>query len=225
MQSKNLPIHSDRAIEDVLLQRAGVSHLRQRYILLEEAQRQAKNVIKSANKEVQALHYNAWVTGYERGLLTALDAVIHYFRESQNREVAFYKRAEENITALLSDIFNSNDVFLSVLEKWSCEFNEYNSSNETIFLLIPECCRRLKPQMVDLLHKERNWKIHIEYHQDIRFVMRFRDHIAEYCPENITEKMVCTLLSDFADFSLDSLSEDCVQMLKKLFTSGSEQEN
>ncbi|CAM3853680.1 hypothetical protein [Serratia silvae] len=224
MQNKKSPNFLDNASEGVLLKRAGVAQQKQNNALIAEAQRRAKMLVKAADNEAQEIYHHARAMGYEHGILTATDAVVHYFRESNSRELAFYKRIKEEVRTLLSGIFNSSDIFLAVLEEWSSGFEAYNDANETVSLLIPESCHQFKPKMVELLKKERNWKVHVEYHVENRFVIRFQNNIAEFCPEDITLEITNRVISHYANFSINTLSDDGITKLREILLCHSVQE-
>ncbi len=142
-----------------------------------------------------------------------------FFQSADDNDIVLYRKIEQDIKVLLSEVLGSDEVFLAALQQWSAKYEEYYQSSDTVSLLVPQFCRRLKRQVMDLLQKERSWKIHIEYHDDNRFVIRFKDRVAEFCPEEVSDIMTATLLKKYPDYPRDNLSESALQQLREiLFT-------
>ncbi len=73
MQSKNTAEKFTDRIEDVLLKRRYLSHEQQRNALIMQARKHATKIVSEAENEAQEVYSQAYITGYERGMLKALD--------------------------------------------------------------------------------------------------------------------------------------------------------
>lgn len=214
MQNKNRVY----AIENVLLKKNKVSLLKERNALQQDARRRAKEIIKAAEQDVYSYQNDALVTGYLHGILMSLEAVISYFKSSKSRQFVFYDKTMNELESMLSRLFTSRSVYIDVLNNW-ININRKSEENESVTLLIPNICRGLVPQLYGMLNQWTEHQVHVEYHDDMRFIIHYGDNVAEFCPENLVKNMLNTLLKNTSDLSLSSLTIDAKNVLKETLLS------
>lgn len=102
--------------------------------LNEQAKANARNIIRSANQESDAIYTLAYLDGFEQGLGHSIEQLISYLRQSEHMVESIVAQACAHLEKQLKDFFANDDVICSLLEKWLSELDTL-SANKLVLTL------------------------------------------------------------------------------------------
>ena len=208
------------AHEDVLLTHDQLKRQHKALSLLTEARQRAKKILKQAEIETQQIRTQAWMSGYQDGVIAAASSVAKHIDESENLLIRFQSKLGEQANAMLSASLDHPDLLLILLDEW-LRGVDTTAPEGTLQLQLPRHRRGAHSQLLNSLQELWNGKIQIEYHADARFVMRYADQIAQFSPDEFITEAVQELLHGMQEMPAECrlLSKASLQSLQDIFTS------
>ncbi|WP_369788279.1 hypothetical protein [Rouxiella sp. WC2420] len=172
------------AVEGVLIPKSILIMRHQRQCLLDQAQRNASQIIKQAEKEAKSIRESAYCAGYQAGVLMSVKSIADYIDNSQELYLQFIQQAQENITKNLQCILGNEEFFLTLFSRWS---EEIQSSQDPIkpvlHLLLPSGFCKHRDKLLAQIRQKWSDTIKIENHDENRFVIKYKNKLAEFSPD------------------------------------------
>ncbi|STQ90247.1 hypothetical protein [Iodobacter fluviatilis] len=208
------------AYEDVLLTHDKLTRQHKALSLLAEARQRAKQLLKQAEVETQQIRTQAWMNGYQDGVIAAASSVANHIDESENLLLRFHNKLGEQARAMLSASLDHPDLLLILLDEWLRGIDTPLPQG-TLQLQLPLHRRAAHSQLLNSLQELWGGKIQIEYHADTHFVMRYADQIAQFSPDEFIAEAAQSLLHGMHEMPAEcrSLSQASMQSLQNIFTS------
>ncbi len=221
MRADDLPPVVDAAIEQVLIPARQVRRWRQQQRLLHSARQQASQLLRKAGRQAEQIQRQAELVGYESGIVLAVGHLLDYVQHSSTRLEETCQQIAGETGQLLSKILLSDKAFIAAVAHWSQPFSATEATQggdaEQVCLLLPACCRHLMPQMRRIIRQSWGGRVVVEYHAEMRLVMRYRQHIAEFDPALLIEELHQSVLQKLPDFSTEDLTRETREKLRALF--------
>ncbi|KVN41160.1 hypothetical protein WJ64_32670 [Burkholderia ubonensis] len=208
------------AREGVLIARSQLVQQRKIVTLEKDARRNASRIVKTAEQEAAQIRSEAFASGYQDGMLSAVRALVLYIGDCNSQEVRQRRRLEAYVRAMLSAALSHPGTLLAVLDEWLNEFDSTERS-ATLHLLLPVASRSASVLTEADLRDAWDGPVIIDYHDEPHFVMRCADQIAEFSPARFVDDASRGLqreLSDLPD-ACRQLSDVSVAALRRVFES------
>ncbi|CND82932.1 Oxygen-regulated invasion protein OrgB [Yersinia nurmii] len=218
MQNDIETSHPLNALEGILLTKSAILRRKMAKNILVEAQIRARKIIKQAQAEAEVLHHQAYTQGYEKGIVSAAEAVVGYIEDYQSLSHQLYQELQLEVKNILSGILHQDEVFLALLDNWLHELR-VEDTPQSLHLLLPATMNQGSKELTGLL--ERIWKgpVVIDYHAERRFVMKYKDQLAEFIPDEFIDSEMPKLLgAKSLRESCGKLSESGLQRLRTVLT-------
>lgn len=199
---KNIPTNSQQIpIDGVLIDHKMVRQNIYIETLEKQAQQNVKQLLRSAQREVDILRKHGYQEGFQQGMLYALQQAASYLSSSNSIAWYWYEKLGVYAKDMLSAAVDHPETILLVLDEW---LRNVPKLDATLYLTLPEASKHLHSKLMPLLMDNWSGKIKIDYHKEFRFVMRCGEQIAEFSPEQFLEPA-----SRIIQQYLDSLPSDC----------------
>ncbi len=186
----------------VLIKRKQLIRQRQSIDLVNDAQRQATRLVKTAQARADEIRRQAYQEGYQEGMVNAAAAVADYLTQAQRLSVELQQQISQHARRLLSNAMAHPDLLLELLDEWLGTLPEPCAA-QTLILSLPAAARGSHAQMKQKLQAAWLGKSRIEYHTENRVVMKYGDRLAEFDAEAFVNNATLRLTS------IDSLPDRC----------------
>ncbi|KAF3999349.1 hypothetical protein [Glaciimonas immobilis] len=189
--------------------------------LLAEARRRAKILVAAAQIEAQQLRQQAQSEGYAEGIIQVAGELIAYLSRHTALAASMQACLEEKMRTLLLGCVNNPEVVIGLFEESILQENLKNKLD--VNFVLPESFRSSHRSLVARLRPYFDGDIHIEYHQEIRFVLRLGEHVSEFSPDDFVSLASSRLMSELPAAYMQShaIKEECRLRLAQIFESGS----
>ena len=185
--------YSDMLKENVLLPNKNRLIHNLRISLVAQARAHAKKIISDAGREAETIRLQAYHNGYERGVMASIEAVTGFIEDKQNIVNDVYQQVREQVKDLLNDAVNKESVICALFENWADEID--GRDNKTPFyILLPRDRRRYKRRLMAYIDSMHMCGAVFEYHQDLRYVFKYREQMVEFLPEVFVDNQMDALL-------------------------------
>ena len=185
--------YSDMLKENVLLPNKNRLIHNLRISLVAQARAHAKKIISDAGREAETIRLQAYHNGYERGVMASIEAVTGFIEDKQNIVNDVYQQVREQVKDLLNDAVNKESVICALFENWADEID--GRDNKTPFyILLPRDRRRYKRRLMAYIDSMHMCGAVFEYHQDLRYVFKYREQLVEFLPEVFVDNQMDALL-------------------------------
>ncbi|MFT8209924.1 MAG: hypothetical protein ACMZI0_03605 [Symbiopectobacterium sp.] len=206
--------YSDMLQENVLLANKNRVTHNLRISLVAQTRDHAKKIIRDANREAETIRQQAYRNGYERGVMTSFETITSFIKDKQGIVNYIYGQVREQIKNLLSDTVNKESVICALFENWADEIDGRDDKTP-FYILLPRDRRRYKRRLMAYIDSMHRGGVVFEYHQDLRYVFKYREQLVEFLPETFVDNQIDTF------FDTQSLYERCehlsTQTLKTLY--------
>ncbi|WP_345829403.1 hypothetical protein AAGR22_20870 [Erwinia sp. HDF1-3R] len=213
MQAETNDIIFHKALESVLVPGSFLKKMRESDDIIARAESRARKIVKDAVRESESIRKESYRTGYERGLLMSVDSVCQYIDNSVQYAEELYLKVESDIKKLLTELFDQENVLLKIVDEWIDTLDKKND-DLPLYILMPYANRRFKVNLTEAIKNKHQGSVVFQYHQEPRFVFKYKEHLAEFYPEEYIASTVKSLM-DNRDFYYDSqkISAEAIQGL------------
>lgn len=185
--------------------------------LVAEARRRARELVMKSEVEAEQLYSEAKTEGYAAGILQAAGALAQYLAGHAEFAAQLQAKLQQEVSVLLRRCVNDPDVVLAAFEE--CLREQDLSTVSGLELLLPENMRVNHRGLMARLQQHVSGPINIEYREDVRFMLRLGDHVAEFAPDDFVvragARAISTLPSIYAAHRM--LADQCREHLALLF--------
>lgn len=179
-----------------------------------QAREHAKKIISDASRDAEAIRQQAYRDGYEHGVVTSIDTVTGFIEDKQGIVNELYGQVRQRVKRLLSDTVNKESVICALFENWADEIDGRDDKTP-FYILLPSDRRRYKRRLMAYIDGMHRGGVIFEYHQDLRYVFKYREQLVEFLPDTFVDNQIDTF------FDTQSLYESCEQLsqqtLEKLY--------
>ncbi|WP_291972015.1 hypothetical protein [Candidatus Symbiopectobacterium sp.] len=170
-----------------------------------QAREHAKKIINDASRDAEAIRQQAYRDGYEHGLVTSIETVTGFIEDKQGIVNELYGQVRQRARRLLSDTVNKESVICTLFESWADEIDGRDDKTP-FYILLPSDRRRYKRRLMAYIDSIHRGGVIFEYHQDLRYVFKYREQLVEFLPETFVDNQIDTF------FDTQSLYESCEQL-------------
>lgn len=201
------------ALENVLVPGPLLRKMRKSDDIIANAESRARKIVKDAVREGETIRKESYRTGYERGLLMSIDSVCQYINNSVQYAETLYLNIESDIKKLLTELLDEESVLLKIVDEWIDALDK-RDNDSPLYVLMPYANRRFKVNLMEAIKSKHPGGAVFQYHQEPRFVFKYKEHLAEFYPEEHIASTVKSLM-DNRDFYYDShmISVEAIQNL------------
>lgn len=203
--------------EDVYIAKAQLQQAKRAQTVLDEAQQWAKQHIKQADEQIEAIHVKAFQHGYRDGIIAALQALANFLKEGQTLNQRLNKKLEEYAKTLLTNSLDHPDIALLLLSDW---INAQKPTHNTaLILMLPLNSKVPRDMILERLQLPWKRRIHIKYHQKDCFIIKYGDVIAEFDFNTFRNQSQQALMQKMSDVSSEcyQLDQAAVKQIKHAF--------
>lgn len=192
MQENIQPHFEMSAIENTLLTRDYLAARKKAENLQEAARNEARKLINQAWYESDDIKARAYQEGFESGLLCCVADIVSHFRAIGQEYERLCRELEQQLVALMEDVFQDNTIFIQLVSDWFKKNNVSHHSDVVVFLpegqslLAREICARLRPHLLT--------EPKIIYHQHRYYQVKMGDQLMEFNSEAFTAGAVQRLI-------------------------------
>ncbi|WP_227318236.1 hypothetical protein [Cedecea davisae] len=197
MQNEIANRSSHKALDNVLIPSKTLRKLRAGESVVEQAKYRAQRLIKEAQQESERIRNEAQRIGYERGLLMSIESICQFIDNSSAYAHELYLKVREDIKDLLSDILDEETIILKILEQWVDELDK-DDKKSPVCILMPYANRRFRTGLSRVVESKYAGSLVIEYHNEPRFVFKYKERLAEFYPEEFIYSTVTKLTGEIA---------------------------
>lgn len=213
MQKEITSTSSVKVLENVLLTRSEIFARKRKNDIVEEAQRRAKEIVKEAHQEAEIVSKEAYLFGYERGLLMSIASVTQYMESYRQHAYELHSKLKSEVKQVLEEVLEDESVFIKVVEKWVDETDK-DDEHSPVNILMPYANRRYKFKLMELINEKHKGGVAFEYHHEPRFVLKYKNRLAEFYPDEFIEEQTNVILSKYNDLmDCSQLSNDALYHL------------
>lgn len=212
MQKENRSLNALNVRENVLIK----DMHRQQYLtsknIVSQAQYRAKNMVNAACQEADLIQKTAYRTGYERGLLMAVEAVTLFINSRDQLVNDVYRQLRDEVKTLLMEAVNQESVILALFENWTGEI-ELGDGNHPFHILLPFANRQYTSRLMAFISHRHPGGVIFEFHQDSHYVFKYREQLVEFSPEIFVDNQAEDLLvkhdlyAECETLSMDALDQ------------------
>ncbi|MFJ3482221.1 oxygen-regulated invasion protein OrgB [Pseudomonas sp. NPDC090202] len=192
---------------------------RRRRELQENAQRQAREIVRQATVEAEQLRNLALQQGYGQGLLRAARDLVGTLIEGRELGQQLQQNLADAARQLLGELLHRDEVIDEVLGNWLREHSL--SQDVTLQIVLPERLRAEEGALIDRLHlrsREPAQPVRIDYHPQERYLLRLADQVLEFDLDATQEHFSSALLARTehlpdAPHRLDACAHEAVETL------------
>lgn len=185
-----------------------------RISVVAQAREHAKKIISDASRDAEAIRQQAYCNGYEHGVVTSIETVTGFIQDKQGIVNELYGQVRQRAKRLLSDTVNKESVICALFESWADEIDGRDDKTP-FYILLPSDRRRYKRRLMAYIDSMHRGGVIFEYHQDLRYVFKYREQLVEFLPETFVDNQIDTF------FDTQSMHESCEQLslqtLEKLY--------
>lgn len=185
--------YSDMLRENVLLPNKNRLTHNLRVNLATQARIHAKKTISDARREAETIRRQAYHNGYERGVMASIEAMAGFIEDKQSIVNDVYQQVREQVKDLLNDTVNKESVICALFESWADEIDERDNKTP-FYILLPRDRRRYKRRLMTYIDSLHMGGAVFEYHQDLRYVFKYREQLVEFSPETFVDNQIDSLL-------------------------------
>ncbi|CAH0213856.1 oxygen-regulated invasion protein OrgB [Pseudomonas brassicacearum] len=208
--------------DDVRVAREDIAAARRRHRLQREAQRRARECVEQAQRDVEAVHAQAFQQGYAEGVLRASEHLADGLLKSQALGLQLRNDLARAARDLLAQALSHPQWLDEMLERWLArQSGDSGDSGAILHLLLPVHCRPRGHALRERLRTRWSGELMLEYHPQERYVLRLADQLLELDVENTRERLESRLLASIAHLpaAVRSLDQASMQALKDLCSS------
>ncbi|WP_130833529.1 HrpE/YscL family type III secretion apparatus protein [[Erwinia] mediterraneensis] len=206
------------AEEGVLISRAACHQHRRAEALITNARQQAKKIIAHAEREADQLRAAGWRQGFSAGFLSAAERLAEAGTRNEALRQRLQRELQNELMALLTKVLYDAAILPQLLSGWTQQLPG-EEEDQTLILLLPEAWRQEVGRMAAALSAASKRPLRYEYHAEMRCVMKYRDSLAEFAPEEIAQEYCETLLQRKAlSAASQQLTADYLSQLKEALT-------
>ncbi|MCW2477105.1 hypothetical protein [Candidatus Symbiopectobacterium sp. NZEC151] len=206
--------YADMLQENVLLANKNRVTHNLKISVVAQAREHAKKIIREANRDAEAIRQQAYRNGYEHGVMTSIETVTRFIEDKQGIVNEIYGQVRQQAKRLLSDTVNKESVICALFESWADEIDGRDDKTP-FYILLPDDRRRYKRRLMAYIDSMHRGGVIFEYHQDLRYVFKYREQLVEFLPETFVDNQIDTF------FDTQSMYESCEQLsqqtLEKLY--------
>lgn len=181
------------AEEGVLISRTVRQQHRRAEALTETARQQAKKIVAQAGHEAELLRATGWQQGFTAGLLSAVESLAEAGDHHQALLQTLQRELQNEVMQMLTDVLYDPAILPQLLSGW-IQHLPAEEEEQPITLLLPEAWRQQVGRLAAALAAASRRPLRYEYHPEMRCVMKYRDRLAEFAPEEITQELCEKLL-------------------------------
>jgi len=198
---------------------------RHRRLLLEQAQRRARDCIAEANAEVDAIRAHAFQEGYAQAVLQASTEMARVLVQSRTLAEQLRTELAQGAAQLLRNLLKRDEWLDDVLSQWLSE--QDNSAQATLQVVLPQRCRAKNMALDTRLREMWSGPVSIEYHAQERYLLRLSDQVLEFDIESIQARLAPRLLAQLKGLpaAVRSLDQQAVHVLKHMLAGYTDQVN
>lgn len=213
MQNETSNNSSYKILDNVLIPSRKLRKLRAGESIVEQAKHRAKQLIKEAQLESDNIRNEAQRIGYERGLLMSIESICQFIDNSSAYAHELYLKVREDVKELLSEILDEETIILKMLEQWVDELDK-DDKKSPVCILMPYANRRFRAGLSRVVESKYAGSLVFEYHNEPRFVFKYKERLAEFYPEELIYSTVTNLTSGIAFYpDHQKISAEAIQHL------------
>jgi len=201
------------SIEGVLIPGSDLKKREKVENILKQAKHHASKIIKEANIQAQTIRESAQSAGYQAGIILSINSVADFIDNNQSIYLKFYTKTHESMLKNLRHALNSPEIFPLLLEHWLADVIP-DEEHSTLFLLVPKMALKQQSELSSYIASLWSGKVVIEQHTDNRFVIKYKNDLAEFSPDVWVEQQ--RIQADFCqqlEKDCNSLSSNSIQQL------------
>ncbi|MFU9136524.1 hypothetical protein [Erwinia tasmaniensis] len=213
MQAETNNYLLQKVLENVLVPGSTLRKMRKSDDIIANAESRARKIVKNAVREGENIRKESYRTGYERGLLISVDSVCQYIDNSVQYAETLYLKIESDLKNLVTELFDEESVLLKIVDEWIDTLDK-TDTDAPLNILMPYTNRRFKVNLTEAIKSKHPSGAIFQYHQEPRFVFKYKEHLAEFYPEEHIASTVKSLM-DNCDFYHDcqKISTEAIQNL------------
>lgn len=212
MQSDTQFPMADLVENNVLVRRRKMRRLRRAGALLNQAESQAKTLIKQASQSAQAVEAAAWQEGYCQGLQLAVGTLASQMADYQQWSQRATQQLQQQLGQQLQQLFSNAAVLPDLLLAFS---ETLTGDAPRITLLLPEAWRKTVLTMKARLGEITPCALDYQYHPHSFCVLKAGDQLIDFDAEAITAVMSPALINHHHSRQFCyQLSADYLQQIK-----------
>lgn len=198
---------------------------RHRRLLLEQAQRRARDCIAEANAEVDLIRAFAFQEGYAQAMLQAGTEMARMLVQSRTLTEQLRTELGQGAAQLLRTLLQRDEWLDDVLSQWLS--GQDRSAQCTLQVVLPQRCRAKDMSLASRLRELWSGPVSIEYHAQERYLLRLADQVLEFDIESIQARLVPRLLTQLKGLpaAVRSLDQQAVHVLKQLVAGYTDQDD
>jgi hypothetical protein len=188
---------------------------RNRRLLLEQAQRRARECIAEANAEVDSIRAYAFQEGYAQGMMQASTEMARMLVQSCTLTEQLRTELAQGAAQLLGTLLARDEWLDDVLSQWLN--GQGRSAQGTLQVVLPQRCRAKDVALAARLRELWSGPVSIEYHPQERYLLRLVDQVLEFDIESIQARLVPRLLAQLNGLpaAVRMLDQQALQVLKQ----------
>lgn len=105
--------------------------------LNEQAKACARDIVRKANHESDAIYSRAYLSGFEQGIMCSIQDLMCYLSASEMLAETIISQATRYLEQQLKDFFSEDEVICCLLEKWLVELHTISPESDKLILTLP----------------------------------------------------------------------------------------
>lgn len=198
--------------EGVLVKKAADENRRHVREMQKAAERRIQTLRQEATEHARMAIRSGYIEGFQTGFSAIVPAALHFLQDCDDYLLQQRRKIEQDIRETLSGALDQPEVVLSLISEWA----SHSSLTDThIQLCIPESARAYVEDLMQTLQDSLGLHAEIIFHQDNRYLLSCGDHIAEFCPDTVTDGMTQTLMDQYGlvQEELNKISRTALNLL------------
>ncbi|CNF34517.1 hypothetical protein [Yersinia kristensenii] len=201
MQNETINFNALDIQENVLMSGACKRSYKKAKTLVEQARYHAKGMINAAHHDAEAIYHESHRIGYERGLLLGVDTIAQFINNKNRHMNEIHSQLRDEFKALIIQAVDTESVLLALFENW-VDGIEKKDDTVPFYILLPATSRRYKKKLKQYINDTHQGSVVFEYHQDSRYVFKYREQLVEFAPDSVIDTQIDGLLKNKDIYSL-----------------------
>lgn len=126
----------------------------------------------------------------------SIDSVAQYMESYRQHAYDLHNQLKSDVKNLLEEVLQDESVFLKVVEKWVDEIDK-DDNHSPINILMPYANRKYKFKLLELIGGRHEGGVSFEYHHEPRFVLKYKNTLAEFYPDEFIDSQANIILSKY----------------------------
>lgn len=126
----------------------------------------------------------------------SVDSICQFIDNSEKYTHEMVMKIQNDLKCILSDVMSEEDFDIKVVEHW-VEFIDKNDDLLPLNILMPYTKRKLKDRFTQAIESQYAGNIVFEFHNEPRFVFKYKSRLAEFYPQEFIDSTVNALTSKY----------------------------